>query len=318
MTIAPAAAERVLEVGIHGLAVRLRCADGSTAVALAERFAAFPAPAPGAQPAVDVDFHLGVPLHAEPRDGRLVYESEHARALYSPGEDALYAFHAGGGSLRCDPVTGSAELVSEARSDETTWLLTRPLLTLALMEILRARGLHPLHAATLAGPGGGIVVCGPSGAGKSTLALALATAGLDYLGDDLALLRPRPGGVEVLGFPDELGLVGGPPRPGWPKGRLAVADAIPPARVREGCVPRLVVALSETAGNRVPEPVDPDAALLELVPSILLTEPRRVQAHLDALATLVASATLWRMAVRPDLEAVVEHVSAFLGTEPAR
>lgn len=308
-------AERALGVGIHGLAVRLVCADGATGAALAERFAAFP-PAAGKGPDATVRFRVDAPVHAEPDDGRVVYESERARAVYAPVEDVLYAFHADGGSLRCDPVAGTAEIVAEPGA-AATWLATRPLLTLALMEIVRARGLHPLHAAALAGPGGGVLVCGPSGAGKSTLALALAAAGLDYLGDDLALLRARPDDVEVLGFPDELGLADGPRRPGWPKGRLAVGDTFPPNRVRAACAPRLVLCLSEAAESRAPEPIDADAALLELLPSILLTHPARVQPHLDALAKLVASATLWRMAQRPDLEAVVERVTAFVGDAEA-
>lgn len=311
MTLAPAVRRHVLRVGVHGLSLRLVCADDETVRALKERFDAFP-PAPGPEADLTVIYDLDGPLHEPPLDARTVYESEHARAAYSPGEDALYAFHAEGASLRCDPAAGLAEIVADRALGASAWVLTRPLLTLALLETLRERALQPLHAAALAGPRGGVLVCGPSGAGKSTLALALAGAGLDYLGDDLALLRADGDGVEVLGFPDEIGLAGGEPRPGWPKQRLPLRAAIPTRQLRQRCVPHLVVVLSDAAGP-APEPVDRDTALLELLPSILLTDPARVDAHLAALAKLTASATLWRVGPRPDLDDVVTRIVAEVG-----
>jgi hypothetical protein len=315
VTLTAPKAGRVLKLELHGIVVRLVCSDAETLQALDERFAACAAAAgPGAD--VTVVYDVDGPLHDEPRDGRVVYESEHARAVYSPREDALYAFHADGGSLRCEPCAGQAELVAEPGAHGATWLLTRPLLTLALMESLRERALYPLHAAALAGPRGGVLVSGASGTGKSTLALALVAAGLDYLGDDLAFLRDGGNGVELLGFPDEIGVVGGEPRPGWPKARLPLADAVPAGRIRAGCDPCLVLLLAE-AGGPAPEPVDADTALLELLPSILLTAPPRIAGHLDALAKLTASATLWRVEPRPDLDGVVERVVAEVGAAHA-
>jgi hypothetical protein len=300
-----APASRVLDVGLHGLVVRLTCSDPETVGALEERFDAF-TPAAATDADVTVTFATGRPLHMEPRDGRRVYESALAAGVYSPGEDALYGFHAGGASMRCEPLTGEVEIVADAGAPAATWLLTRPLLTLALMEALRARGLHPLHAAALAGDRGGVLVCGPSGAGKSTLALALLDAGLDFLGDDLAFLETSDN-LSILGFPDEIGLVEREPRPGWPKGRVSVHELVPAERLRARCRPHLLVLLSESPGAS-PEPIDSDTALLELLPSILLTDPARVDAHLDALAKLAGSATLWRVPHRPDLHDLVEQI----------
>jgi len=48
---------------------------------------------------------------------------------------------------------------------------------------------HALHAATVLGPGGALLLCGPSGIGKSTIATALHRAtGWPLLGDDAAVL----------------------------------------------------------------------------------------------------------------------------------
>ena len=51
-------------------------------------------------------------------------------------------------------------------------------------------GLHVIHAATVYGPGGDLLLTGESGAGKTTLSLALTARGLRVGGDDTATLDP--------------------------------------------------------------------------------------------------------------------------------
>jgi hypothetical protein len=60
------------------------------------------------------------------------------------------------------------------------------------------------------------------------------------------------------------------------------------------------------------EVIDRDAGLLELLPSILLTEPEACASHLKALASLTASATISRTGVRPDLPMMVDFVERTL------
>ena len=52
-------------------------------------------------------------------------------------------------------------------------------------------GYHPVHAALLQSPGGGLIISGRSGAGKTTLALALQSRGLPLAADDATLLSDQ-------------------------------------------------------------------------------------------------------------------------------
>lgn len=315
-----ASLEGRLEFTLHGLSLRIVCPDAAILGAIDARLTSFAGDS-FAEADLSVVYDLGREPHDRPIDGRVVYESLLATAVYAPSEDALYAFHAGGGSLRCEPRLGRAEIVA-GRSESREWVLSRPLLTLALMELLRRRELYPLHAACLSSGGTGVLVCGPSGSGKSTLALALLEAGLDFLGDDLVFLQSSHGRVRALGFPDELGLPAefGPAfpllaervdtsvPPGWPKARAGVGLVAPDAHVVDACDPRLVLLLSERVEAQVIEEASADEALLELLPSILLTEPDTCAAHLAALAALTASATILRTGARPSLAAVTDTV----------
>ena len=318
--------DTAIQVTLHGLAVRITCANPGIAATLAARFSSFTL---DARPEADITVacKLDVTPHDVPTDGRVVYESPYATAVYSPDEDALYAFHADGATMRADPAARHAEITASASGESTDWVVTRPLLTLALMELVRRRGLFPLHAACLAREGVGVLVCGPSGSGKSTLTVALLEAGLDFLGDDLVFLRPSSDAVRALGFPDELGIsadaaqslprlpaqVDTSPPPGWPKARADIQVVAPAAHVADSCDPRVLLLLSERVEPGVIEKVSTDDALLELLPSILLTEAATCAAHLQSLATLTKSATLFRTAPRPDLAAVSELVVDTLG-----
>lgn len=324
MTVVAEAAPPVVhvrEIDLHGLVLRIECPDAELRAGLDARFASFPG-APARQPDLTVLYDVTAPPHTRPDEARVVYASPVAEAVYAPSEDALYAFHGHGPTMRCSPALGTAEIRGNPDAGERFWVLTRPLLTLAIMELVRRRQVYPLHAACLAKGDAGVLVCGPSGSGKSTVTLALLEAGLDFLGDDLVFLSEADGVVRALGFPDEIGLtadardvVSSLPaqvdlrsKPGWPKARGDVRQIAPDVNVRAACTPRLVIVLTETAAGDTFDRLDADSALLDLLPSILLTHPDACAGHLSALANLTTSATLIRSAARPDLPAVVELV----------
>ena len=330
MTVA--ATPGVCQLDVHGLVLRIECADPLLLEGIDERFANL-SRSEEKQPDLVVVYAVGASPHERPADGRVVYESAAAEAVYSPGEDALYAFSAEGPSMRCAAAEGHAEIAGDPDNGRRAWLLTRPLLTLAIMELLRRRRLYPVHAACLARDGFGVLLCGPSGSGKSTLSLALLQAGLNFLGDDLAFLREDRGALTAMGFPDEVGLAADArdvlstmpsgldltPRPGWPKARADVRLLAPHASIAQECAPSLVILLGDGATRGVERP-DPDSALVELLPSILLTHADACAGHLSALAKLAMSATLFRTAARPDPNAVVDLVLHALPrlTEPRK
>ena len=330
MTVA--ATPGVCQLDVHGLVLRIECADPLLLEGIDERFGNL-SRSEEKQPDLVVVYAVGASPHERPADGRVVYESAAAEAVYSPGEDALYAFSAEGPSMRCAAAEGHAEIAGDPDNGRRSWLLTRPLLTLAIMELLRRRRLYPVHAACLARDGVGVLLCGSSGSGKSTLSLALLQAGLSFLGDDLAFLREDPGGLTAMGFPDEVGLaedardvlssvpsgVDLTPRPGWPKARADVRLLAPHVGIAQECAPSLVILLGDGATQSVERP-DPDSALVELLPSILLTHADACAGHLSALAKLAMSATLFRTAARPDPNAVVDLVLHALPrlTEPRK
>lgn len=114
----------------------------------------------------------------------------------------------GRGWVRVQPEAGEidARLALDPQADG--WLVAHHAFYPALLEVLKERGMFPLHAGLVAQGAGegaeGLLVCGASGAGKTTLTLALAGKGWSLLGDDTCFLRSRAGGVEGLAFWEDL------------------------------------------------------------------------------------------------------------------
>jgi hypothetical protein len=311
----------VLAVDLHGLTVHIACPDDDVRATIAARLAELP-PTAATEPDLAVTYDFSAPAHVPPADARVIYASPASRVHYAPGEDAFYAIHEDGATMRCSARDGVAEIAAATAAESRVWVLTRPLLTLALMELARARGLQPLHAACLARDGRGVVVTGPSGSGKSTVALTLLAAGYDYVSEDLVFLRGEGDGVVLCGFPDELGLTedagelfpildrASVPAPGWPKGRAGVREVAPAVQIVRTCAPALVLLLDPQA-TEVDE-ISADDALLELLPSMLMTDPATCRRHVAALSALAGAATCLRLPARPDLVAVVDLVDSAL------
>jgi hypothetical protein len=219
--------------------------------------------------------------------------------------------------------------VSVTRDDANrTWLLSHPLLSLALIEGLRRNGLYSLHAAAVSVRRAGLLLAGVSGAGKSTLALALARAGLGFLGDDTVFLAVDDGRVRALAFPDELDIS---PRTAafFPEFDRLAQTAPPPGRYKHGvfiddmcrvefvddCIPQVIVVpkIVDSPTSVLAE-VRPEDIFVELVPNVLLTHPQTAQRHLDAIAALLAQVRCYRLATGRDLDAVAGRLRDLLET----
>jgi hypothetical protein len=78
-----------------------------------------------------------------------------------------------------------------------SWHIARP-----LMHAIKGASLKtpwtPIHAASVARHGKGILIVGQSGAGKTSIAMSCAAQGWSYLGDDAVMVRSKPPRVASL------------------------------------------------------------------------------------------------------------------------
>ncbi len=252
--------------------------------------------------------------------GRPVYDTPFGPVTYDDASDQLWSDCAGQAWLDVRAGAGVAHLwATDAR-----WLISHPLLTIALVELLKRRSLFALHAAAMATADGAVVLFpGASGAGKTTLALGLLRLGWGFLGDDMVFLNEDM----VLGFPDEVDVsddtvalfpdlgpaLHRPPAGGRAKRPLLVEDAFDAAPVRRGR-PAAVVLPQVGAGceSRL-TPMGPDDALVALAPNVLLTDAVASQAHLDALGALVRSVPCFSLETGRDFERLGDAIHAIVG-----
>ncbi|MFP5288248.1 MAG: hypothetical protein ACLGI9_21110 [Thermoanaerobaculia bacterium] len=304
---------------LHGVRLSVSTAGlGSEASsAVTSRLARLPLD--GAPPH-DLAFEYAVGEHAfsRPEGGRPVYEPPQGEVVYADADDLLYIETGPRLRVLCEPGPGRIRISARGVEGDDLWLLSHPLFTIPLAESLKRRGLYHLHAGGLARNGRALLLPGTSGAGKSTLTLALVRAGFGFLGDDTQFLARGPKGLRVLAFPDEFDLTEqtvsffpelaslDAPRLSGGRKRQLRAEDVYGAEVVWECEPALLV-FPRVAGTRESalEPLGKAEALLELVPNVLLTEPRSSQAHLDALSELVARSDCYRLATGTDLDGAV-------------
>ena len=331
MTVAPERPVRVpsVSVDLYGLRLDVRVGDEAVRGAIAARLAEFPS---ARASAADLTFAVEAAPAAAPHTvgppaaaARTVYESQAGRVRYDEERDVLSIVHREGVRLACAVGAGQVDVSVRGDRPPSPWLLSRPLLSLPLLELLKRRGRFGLHAAGVERNGAAVLAAGPAGAGKSTLALTLARAGFGLLGDDLVFLTDHDGRLRVLPFADEIELgeealvlfpelapSAGPPPPGWPKQRLAPrALGLPLGRPAEPAVLLLPVRIAGTR-SRV-RPISRNDALLELLPNVILTDRRSCEAHVDALAELVRVADCYRLESGRDLAALAALVADVAG-----
>lgn len=293
-----------MSYSFHGLGLGVSAPD-EVLRAFHARFAALPIDGDGPP---DLLFEVGSLELERPARARTVYEPPLGEVVYDDGRDLLY-LRQGRLSALCEPAAGRVRYCAVSPRGEDLWILSHPLLSVPMMELLKRRGLFGVHAAGADLDGKALVLAGTSGSGKSTLSVALARAGFGFLGDDTLFLR----GGRVLAFPDEIdltaesvsffpGIVLAPPPAGWRKRQLPAE----PARIVWESAPA-VLAFPRVAGRPRSElrPIDAGEALLELAPNVLLTEPASSQAHLDALAGLARASRCYRLETGTDLDEAV-------------
>lgn len=322
MSVGAAVTQRFYE--IHGIGVTVDALDATVREAMDRRLRDFRCEPSLTRAEVRFEFLTGGEGLAPPAGtGRPVYDTPLGSLYYYPEADVLFGELAGV-RLLCQPGRGVASVHCVAFTGRELYLATHPLTTIGLMELLERRGLFSLHAACLAsGDGRGVLLAGPSGAGKSTLALALARAGMSFLSDDLVFLAyAGDGAINVLGFADGVGvsehtaacfgelrsLLDDPPAPGFPKRLRRIEELFGVAAV-SACMPGALVfpEVRRDRPSRI-EALDPQEAMLRLVPDLLLTEPAATQAHLQAIAVLLGQVRCYELGSGTDLERAADLV----------
>jgi hypothetical protein len=310
---------RTQTYGFHGMNLRV-LSSAAIATCLDSRFQVLPSNEESAE-TIFFDFEsvsntkghrFGKPLGRE----KPFYQLERGEASYFEDQDQIYLCCDDRVRVLCNPGSGNAWFSVLDPEIDNLWLASHLLLTICLIEILKRRGLYSLHAGGFSANGKCLLIPGTSGAGKSTLTVASLRANFDYMSDDMVFLVDRPDGFRVLAFPEAVDvsdqttaffpelsfLLRSPKRPGWRKRQIHPAQiygakVAPEARPAAVVIPRI-----SEAQTSVVTPMDPDEALLELVPNVLLTEAKSCRAHLDALGQLVKSTPCYRLETGRDFD----------------
>jgi hypothetical protein len=322
---------------IHGLPVQISSEQPRLLEVIHRRLRHFDHSdaAPVGPPLLRVDFQVvaGAAAHVVGRPSgptRVVLDAIandlRLRALYRGVDDVLY-IECGDGIRAWIDAKRGCTTVSIARDHaEREWLLSHPVLGIALLEGLRRHGLFSLHAATVSIRGQGLLVAGVSGSGKSTLAVALARAGCGFLGDDTVFLTAAGEGVDALAFPDEVDvsertmrffpelarLADEAPRRPRQKRGIFIEDVCA-VEVVDRCSPAvLVLPRVADAPASVLREADPEDVFVELVSNVMLTDPGVAQAHLDAVAALVKRVRCYRLETGRDLDVIAARLRDLL------
>jgi hypothetical protein len=322
-----------LQFDIHGELLQLATESQAIVQAVGELLSPFACAVAAEDPRRPLELVVHTPAGADQLP-ELPAAAEHV----SDGRGEGYRLYREGGSCLLDfrPVGLFRLDLGAGRLD--SWLVDPQamppeqldgLLRLAVIELLRLRGLYAIHAAALEKDGHGFLLAGPCGHGKTTACLALVRAGFRCLSDDHPLLRQTADGLELLpflcdfnvtektiGFFDELQLARTRGRPGAHKQSFRVQEVFPAATARP-CRPSFLIfpRIVDWPESHL-EPLPRSRALEELLPeSMLVLERELAGRQFQALAHLVQSAACYRLHFGENvlrLPAVLERLPALL------
>ena len=264
--------------------------------------------------------------------GRPFYDIPRGETYYFEDTDVVYLSVGDGLRAVYEPQLNHVTVSSVESNPRNLFMASHLVLTILLVEILKRRSRYSLHAAGFSEKGQAILIVGSSGAGKSTLAIALVRAGFDYLAEDMVFLSRNANGLSVQGlaedidvsdqtirfFPELSGLLQSPRADGFPKRQVCVEQVYSARVVRESRPAAVVFPHISQNPTSTITPIESDEALLEIIPNVMLTQPRACQAHLAALADLVKQTRCYRLDTGRDFDRIPKLFREVLEQDPER
>ncbi len=297
---------------VHGVVTRVYADDHLLALAIQDFLRSFRSQ-PGAE--ADIEFYLltkepGFELDTGGSRGNteLLYDWKVLR--YSREGQLRYQEVPGAGSIVADPDAGLAVAFVESDMAACSWSVAHVIFFPMWAQLLKTRGVFPIHAAGLQRHGKGILFPGKSGCGKSTLSLHLLRHGYKLLGDDTVFVRHEGKGAEMLFFPEEvdvcsetvdlfpnLALARNLTEDRWqPKARVNLNEVGPDAVVEASATNVLVFPVIARDGKTRYESVGPTEALAELILyAFLFMDPQTSKENFSLLASLVQTTKCYRL-----------------------
>lgn len=263
-------------------------------------------------------------------EGKPFYELPNGQAYCFENGDQLYIRLGTGIRALCQPASGTASFSVVESERGSLFLVSHLLFTIFLMEILKRREWYSVHAAGFSDSGRAVLLPGTSGSGKSTLSIGLLRAKFDYLSDDMVFLLRRPTGWGIIGLPEDVDvtdktigffqeldfLLSSRKADGFPKWQVRAEEVYGTKVVREARPGAIVFPRISGNPSSAIRQIEPDEALFEMAPNVLLTEPKSCQAHLNALADLVKQTPCYRLETGRDFDHIPHLFRELLSIRP--
>ncbi|MCL4474398.1 MAG: hypothetical protein M1455_10780 [Actinobacteria bacterium] len=316
---------------VHGVITKVYADDHLLALAVQDFLRSFRGQ-PGS--AADIEFYLltrepGFELETGGQKGNseLLYDWNVLR--YSREGRIRYQEVPGAGSIVADPDAGLAVAFVDSDMAACSWSIAHVIFFPMWAQLLKTRGVFPIHAAGLQRNGKGILFPGRSGCGKSTMSLHLLRNGYKLLGDDTVFVRKSEKGAEMLFFPEEvdvcsetvdlfprLALARNMTEDRWqPKARVNLNEVGPDAVVESSDTHLIVFPVISADGETRYERIGPTEALAELILyAFLFMDPQTSKENFALLASLVQTTSCFRLHMGLDGSELAGAVDGIIAT----
>lgn len=313
----------------HGIVTRVYASNHLLALAIQDFLRPFRGN-PDEQ--VDIEFYLidssgseAINSLSSSDKAELLYDWRVLR--YSSKDQLRFQEVPGAGSIIADIDTGLAAAFVETDISACSWSIAHVIFFPMWAQMLKTRGLFPVHSAGLVRDDCGILFPGKSNCGKSTMALKLLQRGFKLLGDDTVFVRASGEGAEMLFFPEEvdvcaetvdlysqLALARTMREDKWqPRERVNLREVAADAVVEAAETDLLIFPVIAEDGITRYEPVPPSVALAELILyAFLFMDPSTTRENFNVLAALVQSVRSYRLYMGLDGDALAASVDEII------